>query len=705
MKLRYLFAAIASSLCVFAACTQDEPVSLETIQLDKTYLAIPPAGGDAKLKVKSTVPWALSENIVIGKDADKKDIKAQLPTWLTATAVSGEAGEKEVTFHADACDYGREQLFQIEVGKQLQYFIVRQGEMTIEETSIADALAAPDGKSFRLTGVVTEKYNNYEKYGNFYISDGKDKILIYGIADKDGKFGNNPIASWGIEIGDELTLEGPRGSYNGSPQMVNCTVIKLVKALLQIDASSFDIPKEGDDIVVTASFKGNGVMIKSAPDWISLSSTEYVAGVPSKLEPNPADKNILTFHVAPNDGVKPRTGEIVLASTAGKNTSEQTVTVTQAPNAPALMTIAEALQTDYVHIKGTVMAICTRGYVLADATGAILCYYGSKFDATQYKIGDVIEVVHGISAYNYGPQLSCDGEGKVFDLEEKISEGTGEVTYPTPSIIGPDELEDLVASISGKDGKKVSDAIKMEYVQVTATPKKSSDGKYVNLFVDGYDAADFSAYNLPASFDLNAMLDKKVTVRGYTQSISGNKHLNIVFTELIEGEAETPVVWINESFAEDQGDFTFDILSIDPALTWVWSYDTRNHCVKASAFKSSVAYAAEALLVSPEIDLTDASHAYWSFDHVGNYFNGSTDFVSHESVWVKKGEGEWEKLPDLTVWYTGADWNWVNTGDIDISAYVGGKVKLGVKYTSTTALAPTVEVKNVMVKNYPTPTE
>lgn len=539
MKFRYLFAAIASSLCIFAACSQEDPVSLDSIQLDKSYLSIPAAGGSATLTVTASEPWALANNIVIGKDADKKDILAQLPTWLTASAVSGEAGKKEVTFTAEACDYGREQAFQIEVGKQLQYFIVRQGEMTIEEASIADALASPDGKSFRLTGVICEKYQNYEKYGNFYITDGTDKILIYGIADKDGKFANNPIASWGIEIGDQITIEGPRGNYKGSPQMVNCTVVELVKALLQVDKTSFDVGKDGEDIVVTATFKGNGVMVKECPDWISLTATEYVAGVPSKLDPHPADKNVLTFTVTPNGGVKPRTGEIVLESTNSDGSSEQVVTVTQAANAPDLMTIAEALQTDYAHVKGTIMAICKRGYILADATGAILCYYGNTFDATKYKLGDVMEIVNTTGHYNFGPQLSCDGKEGGFDLEEKISEGDGTVTYPTPKVLDQTALAALIASVSGQTSS-LENCISVEYVQFTATPKKS--GTYINLFLDGYTDADFSAYQLPASFDLESMVDKKVTVRGYTQSISGGKHVNIVFTEMVEGEAEVPTI-------------------------------------------------------------------------------------------------------------------------------------------------------------------
>ena len=174
-----------------------------------------------------------------------------------------------------------------------------------------------------------------------------------------------------------------------------------------------------------------------------------------------------------------------------------------------------------------------------DATGSLLAYYGSTFDASKYAIGDEVEIINDITAYNYGPQLSCDGKPNGFDLEN-LTKGSGSVTYPTPKVMDTDACDAILAAINGKDGKKVSDAIKMEYVQITATPKKS--GSYTNIFLDDYTAADFSAYQLPSSFDLASMLDKKVTIRGYTQSVSGGKHINIVFTEMVEGEADVPTI-------------------------------------------------------------------------------------------------------------------------------------------------------------------
>ncbi len=536
MKLRFLFIAIASVI-LFAACEKEYPSSLANIQLDKTYLSIPAAGGSATLKVTATEPWTLSKDIKVG------DNKEYTPAWLTASAVSGQAGETTITFTAEAIDGGREQEFHIECGNVIQYFIVRQGILTPTEATIAEALAAPDGKTFKLTGAIVEWYSNAEQYGNYYIEDETGRILIYGTADKDGKFKNYPVASWGLELGDVVTIEGPRGSHNGSPQMVEVTITNLVKSLVKlVGDGEYSFDKDGGEFQVKAAYKGNGVYVNPETDWLVLSSMDYVNGVPSKLEPSPADTAVISFKVLPNESVVPRSGAVSISSSMVNDdgdvaSSSLSISVKQGANAPSLMTIAEGKAAGYAHVKGRIMAICGRGYILADETGAFLAYYGPTFKAENYALGDEIELIDEFAAYNYGLQMSCDGKDG-FVLEQKLSEGSGTVAYPTPKVIDKDALAAYVASIKGKDGKKVEDTIPVEYVQVVGTPKKS--GNYINIFLDGYTDADLSAYQLPASFDLNSMLDKKVTIRGYTQSVSGGKHLNIVFTELIEGAEDAP---------------------------------------------------------------------------------------------------------------------------------------------------------------------
>ena len=50
---------------------------------------------------------------------------------------------------------------------------------------------------------------------------------------------------------------------------------------------------------------------------------------------------------------------------------------------------------------------------------------------------------------------------------------------------------------------------------------------------------------------------------------------------------------------------------------------------------------------------------------------------------------------------TGSDWNFVNSGEINLSSYVGKKIQFGFKYISTTTDAPTWEVKNILILDMP----
>lgn len=543
MKLNKLFIALAAGLFAFIACEKEGATSLDVIQLDKTYLSIPVEGGDAVLTINAKEAWAFAKDVVIGKDDNKKDICDFLPGWLTASTLSGEAGETKVTFHADAIDGGREQELHILVGEgenqKIQFLVIRQGELAPVKATCAEVIAGADGKSFTVTGIVTNIENTL--YGNWWLEDKTGKIYIYGTLDKEGKTKN--FSSLGIENGDKITVQGPKTTYGDKIELVDVTVIELVKSLVKVDLEQVEMPKEGGEFTVKAAYKGKGVYVNPGVDWIALSSMSYINGIPTKLEPNPADTAMISFHVLPNEAVIPRIGIVEFSSSTIDEdkkliSSSMEVVVKQGANAPDLMTIADGIKAGYAHVKGRIMAICARGYILADETGAFLAYYGKAFKADQYKIGDEIELIDEFTHYNFGLQMSCDGK-EGFILENKLSEGTGTVTYPSPKVIDQEALAAYIASVKGKTSS-VETCIPVEYVQLTGTPKKS--GNYINIYLDGYTDADFSAYQLPASFDLAAMVDKKITVRGYTQSISGGKHLSIVFTEMIEGEAEVPAI-------------------------------------------------------------------------------------------------------------------------------------------------------------------
>lgn len=90
----------------------------------------------------------------------------------------------------------------------------------VEEADIPTVLSAADGSWFRVTGVITSIAN--ATYGNIYISDGTNELYVYGTSPGYGATGDNRkdlLDKLGIQVGDIITVFGPKSTYKGTPQI------------------------------------------------------------------------------------------------------------------------------------------------------------------------------------------------------------------------------------------------------------------------------------------------------------------------------------------------------------------------------------------------------------------------------------------------------------------------------------------------------
>ena len=150
-----------------------------------------------------------------------------------------------------------------------------------------------------------------------------------------------------------------------------------------------------------------------------------------------------------------------------------------------------------------------------------------------------------------------------------------------------------------------------------------------------------------------------------------------------------------ESLTGGQALFTIENTSIG-TLSYVWTYDSRNGgYMKASAYAGG-AKAAEAWLVSPLISLEGATNPELTFTHAINYANSADNAKAACTVWVSKNGGAWEQVT-VPTYPSGTSWDFVDSGAISLSKYVGSIIKVGFKYTSTNSVASTWEVKNFKV--------
>lgn len=163
----------------------------------------------------------------------------------------------------------------------------------------------------------------------------------------------------------------------------------------------------------------------------------------------------------------------------------------------------------------------------------------------------------------------------------------------------------------------------------------------------------------------------------------------------------------NEIYAADFtkgfGDFTVEDKTKPSELEKIWIFDetsatTKGYGLQASGHSdaNNANYDVESWLISPEIDLAGYKIAYFSFTHVAN--KGVGDL--HEQLKVAVISGSTTKMidSDYILYSSGYSWNdWTNSGDIDLSAYCGKKVKLAFIYTSSPASSYKWEIKNVRV--------
>ena len=145
----------------------------------------------------------------------------------------------------------------------------------------------------------------------------------------------------------------------------------------------------------------------------------------------------------------------------------------------------------------------------------------------------------------------------------------------------------------------------------------------------------------------------------------------------------------------NMNNFTIDDVELPDGLNYVWSWDNQ-YGAKASAYVNSTRYITDSYLISPEFTLsTEKTTA--TFSQALNFLSGAnrSEFAN---IYVREGvEGEW-KTVECSAWPVGSDWGFVDNCELDLSAYAGKNIQIGFRYQSTETIAPTWEVKRLVVE-------
>ena len=127
--------------------------------------------------------------------------------------------------------------------------------------TVAEFLAAAeDDTLYTLTGVITKVVNT--TYGNFDLTDETGTVYIYGLCSPEGA--QKYWAESGAKLGDTITINTVRSSFNGSPQGKNATFVELVPFVetasewgIVGDLNGWAVP----DVVMYNTWKGENLFV------------------------------------------------------------------------------------------------------------------------------------------------------------------------------------------------------------------------------------------------------------------------------------------------------------------------------------------------------------------------------------------------------------------------------------------------------------
>ena len=389
MKLRYFIPIVVAMVAMFTGCSDEEEASyLDNIRVSTSYVSLNTAGGSTDVTLTTTSDWSIDQKLV--------------PEWLTISPMSGSAGTTTLKFSADAAE-GRTAYVQLSCGGQIQEFNVIQGIAKVQKATCAEVIAGADAKTYLVTGVCTAIANT--NYGNWYLDDGTGEVYIYGTKDASGNYN---WASFGIEVGDEVTVQGPKTTYGGTVELVDVAVVKVNKSLIKVDSllingvkSNDALPLEGGEITAAVTCKGDGINVEipeDAKDWLFISAI--------------ASKGI-TFRALPNTGGDRSTTVTFKTYSNNKEYTSQT-TISQ-KGAIIECSIADFLaaevgDTQY-RLTGVITKVAKAEYgniYVKDYSGEVYVYgVGGKgdFEKLGLKEGDIVTLVGKRAAYKDAPQM------------------------------------------------------------------------------------------------------------------------------------------------------------------------------------------------------------------------------------------------------------------------------------------------------------
>ena len=397
MKLKYFVPMFIMALAMLTSCSDDEVVTYpDGLRVSSSYMALPVEGGSASIDVYCNQKWEVD---TVGAFPKKEP-------WFDYSVSSSDKGQV-LTITADETLDGRSTSIKLVTeGGTTQIINVMQGLSTVSTATCAEVIAGPDSKTYQVKGVCTSIANT--TYGNWYLKDDTGEIYIYGTLDKNGKEKN--FLSLGLEVGDEVIVQGPKTTHGSTVELVNVTVIAINKSLIKVDSTyvggvaSNELPLEGGELTAYVTCKGQGVTVdipEDAKEWLSISAIKNGGSE-------------VVFKAAPNTGGD-RNTTVIFKTTDGKKEYTSQMTIAQ-KGAIVPLTVAEFNAKEVGDAQYRLTGLVTKvddaaagKYYISDYTGQVYVYKASG----EVALNDVVTIVGKHAEYKGTPQV---GSGKLEEV-------------------------------------------------------------------------------------------------------------------------------------------------------------------------------------------------------------------------------------------------------------------------------------------------
>ena len=219
-------------------------------------------------------------------------------------------------------------------------------------------------------------------------------------------------------------------------------------------------------------------------------------------------------------------------------------------------------------------------------------------------------------------------------------------------------------------------------VDVDVTISCATDGATIYYTTDGTEPSATNGTEYTGEIIVSESTTfKAIAVKGENSS----SVVTTAYTISKSTDIETVTLTYSEPFTAGIGKFT---INNESGYSPVWSLDG-NYGVKGTAYNANTNptnNAAVSRLVSPIIDMTDATQPELTFAHqINSFFTNASEQCT---LWIRETtngtDGTWIQLP--LSFQTPAQNDWSNDyADIDLSAYAGKKVQISFLYSNPVA--------------------